>query len=297
MGINRRDFLKTIGAATATISTSGALRAKQPKDQKEFYSILFDATLCIGCRKCEWACNDHNRLPNQPFASFDNKSVFEEERNMTPDKYTVVNKYDVEEYGQSIYVKKQCMHCSQPACASACLTEAMKKTEEGPIIWRGNKCMGCRFCMLSCPFDIPKFEYDSANPRITKCTMCYDRILKGEKTACVDICPTEAIIFGKRSNLLDEAKRRIFSEPDKYVNSVFGDGEAGGTNWLYISPVPFDKIGFKKDMSLEPYNAPTKGFLYSVPFVFILWPAMLLGLYNANKDKNQVIEGKDSNEQ
>ena len=120
MGINRRDFLKTIGAVTATISTSGALKAKQPTDQKEFYSVLFDATLCIGCRKCEWACNDHNELPNESFASFDDKSVFEEERNMTPDKYTVVNRYDVEEYSQPIYVKKQCMHCSQPACASAC---------------------------------------------------------------------------------------------------------------------------------------------------------------------------------
>jgi Fe-S-cluster-containing dehydrogenase component len=296
MGINRRDFLKTIGTATATISTSGALRAKQPTTQKEFYSVLFDATLCIGCRKCEWACNDQNKLPNQSFASFDDKSVFEEERNMTPNKYTVVNRYEVEGYGQPIYVKKQCMHCSQPACASACLTEAMKKTEEGPIIWRGNKCMGCRFCMLSCPFDIPKFEYDSANPRITKCTMCYERILEGEKPACVSICPNESIIYGKRSVLLDEAKRRIFTEPDKYVNSVFGDGEAGGTDWLYISPVPFDKIGFKKDMSLEPYNAPTKGFLYSVPFIFILWPAMLLGLYNATKDKNQVSEGGDSDE-
>lgn len=296
MGINRRDFLKTIGAATATITTSGALKAKQPTDQKEFYSVLFDATLCIGCRKCEWACNDHNGLPNEPFASFEDKSVFDEVRNMTTDQYTVVNRFDIAEYGQPIYVKKQCMHCSQPACATACLTKAMKKTEEGPIIWRGNKCMGCRFCMLSCPFDIPKFEYDSANPRITKCTMCYDRILEGEKPACVAMCPTEAIIFEKRSVLLDEAKRRIFTEPDKYVNSVFGDGEAGGTNWLYISPVPFDKIGFKKDMSLEAYNEPTKGFLYSVPFVFILWPAMLLGLYNATKDKQQVNEGVDSNE-
>ncbi|NHZ85556.1 MAG: twin-arginine translocation signal domain-containing protein [Planctomycetia bacterium] len=296
MGINRRDFLKTISVATATISTSGLLRAKQPTDQKEFYSVLFDATLCIGCRKCEWACNDYNGLPNGSFASFDDKSVFEETRNMTPDKFTVVNRFDIKEYGQPIYVKKQCMHCSQPACASACLTEAMKKTEEGPIIWRGNKCMGCRFCMLSCPFDVPKFEYDSANPRIAKCTMCYDRILEGKKPACVEICPTEAIIFGKRSDLLDEAKRRIFSEPDKYVNSVFGDGEAGGTDWLYISPVPFDKIGFKKDMSLEPYNEPTKGFLYSVPFVFILWPAMLLGIYNATKDKHQEIEGGDSDE-
>src|SRR5210317_548909 len=162
MAINRREFLKTIGLATATISTPKLLKAKSKASSKEFYSVLFDATLCIGCRKCEWACNDHNELPNQPFISFDDKSVFEEKRDLTPDNYTVVNRYDVIDYPQPIYVKKQCMHCSQPACASACLTEAMKKTEDGPIIWRGNKCMGCRFCMLSCPFDIPKFEYDSA---------------------------------------------------------------------------------------------------------------------------------------
>ncbi len=296
MGINRRDFLKTIGVATATASTPRLLKAKSQEIKNEFYSVLFDATLCIGCRKCEWACNEQNDLPNETFASFDDKTVFDNIREMTPDKFTVVNRYDVEEHDKPIYIKKQCMHCSQPACASACLTEAMKKTEEGPIIWRGNKCMGCRFCMLSCPFDIPKFEYNSANPRIAKCTMCYDRIVEGDKPACVSICPTEAIIFGRRSVLLDEAKRRIFTEPDRYVNSVFGDGEAGGTDWLYISPVPFEKIGFKKDMSLEAYNEPTKGFLYSVPFVFVLWPAMLLGLYNANKDKVEVTDGEDSNE-
>ena len=296
MGINRREFLKTIGIATATASTPGLLKAKPSPSKKEFYSVLFDATLCIGCRKCEWACNNQNNLPNKSFASFDDKSVFDENRELTPDNFTVVNRYDIEGYPQPIYVKKQCMHCGQPACASACLTEAMKKTEQGPIIWRGNKCMGCRFCMLSCPFDIPKFEYDSANPRITKCTMCFDRISLGERPACVDICPTEAIIFGKRSELLDEAKRRIFTNPDKYVNSVFGDGEAGGTDWLYISPVPFEEIGFKKDMSLEAYNEPTKGFLYSVPFVFILWPALLLGIYNSTKDKDKSAEGENSND-
>lgn len=296
MGINRRDFLKTIGIATASASTPKLLKAKPKRSKEEFYSVLFDATLCIGCRKCEWACNNHNNLPNKPFASFDDKSVFDEKRDLTPNNFTVLNRYDVEGYSQPIYVKKQCMHCSQPACASACLTEAMKKTEEGPIIWRGNKCMGCRFCMLSCPFDIPKFEYDSANPRISKCTMCFDRISQGERPACVDICPTEAIIFGKRSKLLDEAKRRIFTNPDRYVNSVFGDGEAGGTDWLYISPVPFEKIGFKKDMSLEAYNEPTKGFLYSVPFVFILWPALLLGIYNSTKDENNPAEGDNYND-
>ena len=296
MGINRREFLKTIGIATASASTPKLLKAKPKASQTEFYSVLFDATLCIGCRKCEWACNDQNDLPNKPFVSFDDKTVFNEERDLTPTNYTVVNRYEVDGYDQPLYVKKQCMHCSQPACASACLTEAMKKTKKGPIIWRGNKCMGCRFCMLSCPFDIPKFEYDSANPKISKCTMCFDRISEGKRPACVDICPTEAIIFGKRSELLDEAKRRIFSEPDKYVNSVFGDGEAGGTDWLYISPVPFEKIGFRKDMSMEAYNEPTKGFLYSVPFVFILWPALLLGIYNSTKDKPQKIEGDDIDE-
>jgi Fe-S-cluster-containing dehydrogenase component len=183
------------------------------------------------------------------------------------------------------YLKKQCMHCNEPACAAACLTKAMYKTKEGPVIWREEKCMGCRYCMVSCPFDIPKFEYNSANPKIVKCTMCYDRLVEGQKPACVENCPAEALIFGTRRELIKEARKRINENPEQYYDHIYGEHEAGGTGFLYLSAVPFEELGLKP-LQAGSYPSLSKGFLYSVPAVFVLWPAILLGLREATKDNH-----------
>jgi len=180
-----------------------------------------------------------------------------------------------------VFVKKQCMHCWQPACANACLTKAMLKTKDGPVIWREDKCMGCRFCMLSCPFYIPKFEYDKAVPRIMKCHLCFERLNDGDEPACVEVCPEEAIVFGKRRDLLDEARTRIYTEPDKYVHSIYGEHEAGGTGWIYLAAVPFEQLGFNTNLEMRAYPELARGFLYSVAVVFLLWPPFLLGLSRA----------------
>jgi Fe-S-cluster-containing dehydrogenase component len=206
-------------------------------------------------------------------------------RNTSDKQWTLVNRFEVDD--EEIFVKKQCMHCNQPACAAACPTKALLKTEEGPVIWRADKCMGCRFCMVSCPFDMPKFEYDSNNPKIQKCRMCFERLQEGEAPACVSECPEEAIIFGKRRELLDEAKRRIYEDPDSYVHQVYGEHEVGGTGYLYLSAVPFEKLGLKTDLGTTPYPDYTKTFLYSVPVVLTLWPAFLLAVHNANKNEDQ----------
>jgi Fe-S-cluster-containing dehydrogenase component len=179
------------------------------------------------------------------------------------------------------------MHCNQPACASACLTQAMHKTVEGPVIWREDKCMGCRYCMVSCPFDVPKFEYHSANPKITKCNMCFDRQEEGKLPACVENCPGEALMFGTRRELLAEARKRIAENPDMYHDHIYGETEAGGTSFLYLSPVPFEEIGFNTNIQNASYPALTKGFLYSVPAVFVLWPMILLGIQDATKNNNK----------
>jgi Fe-S-cluster-containing dehydrogenase component len=170
----------------------------------------------------------------------------------------------------------------------------MTKTEEGPVIWRGDKCMGCRYCMVSCPFDIPKFEYHSANPKIEKCTMCFEtRVQKGELPACVENCPNEALMFGTRRELIVEARRRIYEKPDLYYNEIYGEHEAGGTCWLYLSPVPFKEIGLNTSIQKESYPALTKGFLYSVPSVFVLVPALLLGIQQATKKETLNTENED----
>jgi ferredoxin len=168
----------------------------------------------------------------------------------------------------------------------------MKKTPEGPVIWQEDKCMGCRFCMISCPFDIPKFEYDAVVPDIEKCRFCLDRIRDGEQPACTEACPEEAIVFGKRRALIEEARGRIHEAPDEYQHHLYGEHEAGGTSWLYLSAVPFEELGFRTDLGEESYPAATTDFLYSVPIILTLWPAFLLALNNATKPDDESEESE-----
>jgi len=282
--MDRRDFIKSgIGTGVLLLTSKKSARADI---KKEFFGILVDTTRCIGCRSCEEACASAHGLP---VPDIYDESVFEKERKTSETQWTVVNRYDTEK--GTIYVKRQCMHCNQPACAAACLVKAMFKTEEGPVIWRGNKCMGCRYCMISCPFDIPKFEYNSPNPKIQKCVMCWERIEKGEIPACVEACPAETLLFGKRREVLEEAKRRIYTEPEKYYNHIYGELEVGGTGWIYLSSVPFEQIGFATNLGITPYPEFTKGFLYSVPVIFILWPSFLLGINHLTKRKEEIKMG------
>jgi len=233
---------------------------------------LVDASRCTGCRACEWACADANGLPDPPQPS---NAAEERNRPTTTNQFMTVSLADTSK--GDVYVRHACMHCNQPACASACLVQAMKKTEEGPVIWREDRCMGCRYCMVSCPYDIPRFEYGSAKPRIRKCILCYERLGKGQQPACVEACPRSAITFGKRRDLIEEGRQRIAKEPAKYVHEIYGEHEVGGTGVMYLSPVPFKELGFPTDLGTVAYPEKTKGFLYSVPLVFILWPAILLG--------------------
>ena len=284
--MDRRNFLKNLCAAGATSVTLPALaEAQEETTKKEFVSVLVDTTRCIGCRNCEVACATQNDLPIPENTSPD---VFAELRDTTPDQWTVINKFETD--AGDVFVKKQCMHCNQAACSTACLTQAMWKTEEGPVIWRANKCMGCRFCMVSCPFVIPRFEYHSANPKIQKCIFCNERLKEGELPACVEACPVDALQFGTRREMERIGQNRVYENPNDYVDHIYGQDEVGGTGWLYLSAVPFDQIGFRTDLSHEPVPALTQNFLYAVPVVFLLWPAILNGMryIKSNEDFVQI---------
>ena len=236
MSINRRNFFKVLGATGATLAIGKETFAKPAATEeeiKEFKAILFDATRCVGCQTCEYSCAEANNLP-EPTDYPEAGRI----RKTDETCRTVVNAFETSQ--GEVYTKRQCMHCNQPACASACLTQAMHKMAEGPVIWRENKCMGCRYCMISCPFDVPKFEFHSANPKITKCNMCFERQEEGKLPACVENCPGEALMFGTRRELITEARRRIAETPDMYYNHIYGETEAGGTSFLYLSPVPFE---------------------------------------------------------
>jgi Fe-S-cluster-containing dehydrogenase component len=270
--MQRRDFLKISGTVTATLAGKKAT-AKNNESKKEFVGVLVDTTRCIGCRACEKACSEAHDLY---VPDIENDAALEEHRTTSERQWTIVNRYETDR--GEVYVKQQCLHCWQPACASACLTNAMQKTEDGPVIWHPDKCMGCRFCMVSCPFNIPKFEYNEWNPRIQKCNMCWQRLQAGKKPACVDACPTDTLMFGMKRDIMETARIRIYNHPSNYVHKIYGEHEVGGTGWLYLSAVPFEQLGFRTDLGTTPYPEFTRDFLYAVPVLLFGLPAFLLGL-------------------
>jgi Fe-S-cluster-containing dehydrogenase component len=283
--MDRRNFLKIIGSGVAGAATGNLLRpgrasASEGRSAKELYGILVDTTRCIGCRRCEKACAEVNGLPVPDITESRNETVLKNIRKTSDTEYTIINSYKTEK--GTIFVPKRCMHCNQPGCAAACLVKAMRKRPSGQVTWDSN-CIGCRLCMISCPFDIPKFEYSKAMPRIQKCNLCYDRYNKGALPGCVEVCPTQALMFGSRRQILEEGKRRIAANPDKYIEHIYGEYEVGGTSHLYLSSVPFDQIGFRKDLGTRPYPEYSTGFLYAVPFIFVLWPIAMLGINRATK--------------
>lgn len=289
--MKRRDLLKLLSVAAGTAVATRAAGAEEPAAAARTddpVGVLVDTTKCIGCRSCEFACATANGLPEP-----DANAVPSPTRETSTTQWTVVKGYQVAD--KTITVKRQCMHCLQPGCASACLTKAMHKTPDGPVAWTAGKCMGCRYCMVSCPFDVPKFEYHSAVPRIQKCQQCSARVAAGEQPACVAACPAGALTFGRRQNLLDEARHRIYTAPESYVHQIYGEREAGGTSWLYLSAVPFEQIGFRTDIATTAYPAYNKEFLYAVPLVLTLVPPFLLGLRKATGGRDDAgDEGGDA---
>ena len=244
MGISRRDFFKLSAAGSASLVAGEVLASDGavPDFNPDAVGVLVDTVACIGCRKCEWACNDVNSLPTQDLKAFEDKTVFASHRRPDAGAYTVVNQFaDSHNPAKKYTLKVQCMHCIKPACVSACIVGALEKMPNGPVVYDAWKCIGCRYCMVACPFQIPAYEYDNAlNPQVRKCTFCATRITQErKKPGCVAICPNEALTFGKREDLLVAAHSRIKSNPEKYVDYVYGETEAGGTGWLYLAGSDF----------------------------------------------------------
>lgn len=245
------------------------------------FGVLVDTTRCVGCRRCEKACNGINQdLPRRPAGAFKDDSVFEQQRRMDFTAYTVVNRHqDPDQPGSPTYAKVQCMHCLQPACVSACIVGALTKEPNGAVIYDAAKCIGCRYCMMACPFQVPAYEYgydDRFAPQVRKCTFCFEtRLSRGGLPACVQSCPMQVMTFNKRSELIELAHQRLRKHPERYVGHVYGERELGGTSWMYLSDMSFEKIGFLK----FGYH-PVPGFTEPVQHALFKWflpPAALYG--------------------
>ncbi len=226
--------------------------------------VLVDLTRCIGCRACQVGCkawNDNDGQKTATSADFTNPPAINSET------YTFVRFIEHGAPGAPAwsFAKTQCMHCVDPACVSACPVSALVKTAAGPVTYDASRCMGCRYCMAACPFGSIGYEWGRRAPRVRKCTFCADRIGEALEPACVKTCPTDALVFGTRAELLDEAARRIREGKGKYVDHIYGKDEAGGTSWLYISSVPFDTLGFRTNVPKQSLPALTWASLSKIP--------------------------------
>jgi Fe-S-cluster-containing dehydrogenase component len=284
MDLNRRTFFKVAGVAGAIGLAGGRLEASPGAlPGAGAKAMLVDTTLCIGCRGCEAACAEVNGLP----APADGPVEGAAPRATSTTAFTVVNAVATDSGGALRFVKQQCNHCVEPACASACLVQALEKTPGGPVVYHADRCMGCRYCMVACPFDVPKFEYNKAIPYVKKCEFCAERQAAGLAPACATVCPSGALQFGTRAELLDEARRRIYQDPERYEHYVWGEHEVGGTSWLYLADRPFEQLGLRQDVGTTPYPELTWPFLSAVPLVLTLWPPFLMGLYAFTRAREQ----------
>jgi formate dehydrogenase iron-sulfur subunit len=240
-------------------------------------AILYDATLCIDCKQCEGACAKQNDLP------YDDKVAAEEVQ--SEHKFTVVLANN-----DNKYMRRLCMHCEEPACASACPVGALHKTKDGPVVYDVYKCIGCRYCMVACAFGQPKYEWGKLNPRVRKCIMCPDRVADGRPTACAEICPVGATKFGDRDALVAEAQDRLRQNPDNYYPHIYGLTEVGGTSVLLLSSVPVESFGLPTPERLGTTPMPDYTFriLSKIPDFVPLWALVLGGVYWISHRRDEV---------
>jgi len=279
-------------------------------------AILVDTTKCIGCRACMVSCKQSHNLKAEVWPIEGRSTGYQNPPTLSAKTYTMITMNEIEDPKAQgglhwVFTKRQCMHCEEPACASACPVTALHKTEEGPVNYDSSKCIGCRYCVWACPFGVPTADWDSLAPKIQKCTMCFERIIDEQKPtelngvalkedaqtrifdgqklpACVKTCTTGALKFGDRDKLIAEAKDRIAKGNGKYQSHIYGELEAGGTGYIYLSKVPFEKLGFKTDLGDRSYPSYSKKAMEAVGPAIIGLGAVLGGVYLLQKRKAEV---------
>jgi len=236
--------------------------------------LLFDATLCIGCGACCQACRERNGLPSAA-GDFNEDTLSER-------TYTTVTARG------GRFVRRMCMHCRVPTCVSSCPVGALQKTALGPVAYREQRCIGCRYCVQACPFSIPRYEWTARLPRVRKCDLCADRLAAGLPNACASVCPTGATRAGLRSELLAEAHRRIHDSPKRYFPHVYGEHEAGGTAVLLVADRPLEELGYPTGLGDDPIPVLTWNVLSQVPRFAVAAGIGLAGLWWITKRREEV---------
>ena len=257
-------------------------RENKPMSINVKKGLLFDVTRCVGCGACYQACKERNRLPQSAV------DFLEDE--LTDRTLTVVKNRNQR------FVRQLCMHCEVPTCASVCPVAALEKTPSGPVVYHADRCIGCRYCMVACPFSIPRYEWNNVLPRVRKCDLCADRLATGLPTACAEVCPTGATLFGERERLIEEARERIAANPKGYVNHVYGLEEVGGTSLLLLSDVPLEQLGYPSGLMKEPLPLLTWSVLQKIPNFVAVGSVLLGGIWwiTARRDEVRQAEAHKS---
>jgi Fe-S-cluster-containing dehydrogenase component len=295
MTMDRRTLLKGAaaagaGAAALTVKpVEASTRAAVPPGA---VGMLYDSTRCIGCEACVTACKASNNLPG---------NLYDPPKDLDGSTKNIIKLY--EEAGERHYMKQQCMHCLDPGCANACMIGAFKKRELGIVTWDPDRCIGCRYCQVACPYNVPKFQWDTAIPLIVKCELCHHIIVdpqtgqykEGTQPGCCQACPKEAVIFGTYEDLLADAQQRIADRPERYYPKgnpkIFGLNDGGGTQVLYLADVEFDKLGLPElgeegvaELARSIQHGVYQGFIAPVALYAILGAVMWRNRRAAKKE-------------
>jgi formate dehydrogenase iron-sulfur subunit len=247
------------------------------------YGILVDVTRCTACEKCVTACVEHNK---------GDRWRAERDRAVTTDGLSAQRLSTLLKVDEGRFARKSCMHCLEPSCVSACLVGGLTKTAEGPVLYDRDKCIGCRYCMLACPFHVPRYEWDKTVPFVAKCDLCVDRLAQDKPPACVEACPEGALKFGNRSELLREAHTMIGRYPNRYLNHVWGEHEFGGTAVIYVSDVDLSSLGWPES-GAAPIPSLTEPLVHKTPFIGLGVAVGLISLNWIIKRRNELAHAND----
>jgi formate dehydrogenase iron-sulfur subunit len=261
------------------------------------YGLLIDETRCTGCRGCQIACKQWNDLPGEETHQ---SGVYTNPPSLNANTYLMIDFKEVETDGELkwSFLNRRCMHCEDPACVSACPVQALTKREDGPVLWNEDRCIGCRYCMVACPFHVPTFTWDAGlfggGAKIRKCNLCVDRIDNGLEPACVKTCPTGTLMFGERDQLIGVAQERLAANPQKYNGEgIYGLNQVGGTTALYISHISFEQMGLPKVGTKKASDVSEK-IMTSTPFVAVGWAGILSGIWWVMRRRNRMMSNSGS---